>query len=284
MPIRYDPSRRALFTPERRDTLFKRDQTYSPLQLAIEAARLAYYRAEEAASEKARLAEALATVGFNDLELFIDPINKGAAFAARRDADRIAILAFRGTQPDNLKNLLTDARAKLAAWPESAGRTHIGFATAARALFPQVRRWLESARPDPNNFILTGHSLGAALATLTATICTPGWLVTLGSPRIGDAAFAATVRAANIVRLVDCCDLVTEVPPPIDGYEHIRPATYLTARGRVVENPTDEFVAKDRRRARIRYALTYAWRLCRDVIARDLADHAPINYARTLFS
>ena len=42
MPMRYDPSDRALLTPERCNTLFHRDQAYSPVQLAIEAARLAY--------------------------------------------------------------------------------------------------------------------------------------------------------------------------------------------------------------------------------------------------
>ena len=65
---------------------------------------------------------------------------------------------------------------------------------------------------------------------------------------------------------------------------HIRPPTYLTASGHVIENPADELVAKDRRHARLRYALRFSWRFWRDVIARDLADHAPINYARALFS
>ena len=60
MPLAYDPSRTALYHPERRDTLFVRGQTYSPLQLAIEAARLAYYRAEVSPAERARLADALA--------------------------------------------------------------------------------------------------------------------------------------------------------------------------------------------------------------------------------
>ena len=284
MPMRYDPSDRALLTPERSDTLFHRDHAYSPVQLAIEAARLAYYRAEDSESEKARLVEALARAGFKDAELFVDSASGGAAFGARRDADGTVILAFRGTRPDSIKNLLTDARANLVPWPESAGRVHSGFATAARSLLPRISQRMESTRPDPNNFILAGHSLGAALATLTATTCRPAWLVTLGSPRVGDAAFAATVRAAKTVRLVDCCDLVTEMPPPIDGYEHIRPPTYLTASGRVIENPADELVAKDRRHARLRYALRFSWRFWRDVAARDLADDAPINCAHALVS
>jgi hypothetical protein len=120
MRIKYDPTSRALFTPERRDTLFKLGQTYTPLQLAIQAARLPYC----AASEKARPVEALAKAGFESLELFVDSTSGGAAFAARRNDDEAAILAFRGTEPDNLKNLLTDARATLAGGGSTARSTN----------------------------------------------------------------------------------------------------------------------------------------------------------------
>jgi hypothetical protein len=284
MPIEYDPSREALFTPERRETVFERDQTYSPLQIAVEAARLAYYRAEISEPEKARLTEALERVGFTDLELFVDAASGGAAFAARRAADGTALLAFRGTQPDNLKNLVTDAEASPVEWTESSGHVHSGFAGAARALLPQIHQWLKSTNPDPTKLLFAGHSLGAALATLTATTCHPAWLVTLGSPRVGDAEFAVTVHATQSVRFVDCCDAITEVPPPIGGYVHIAPSTYLTADGRVIEKPADEFVAEDRHRARESYARQFAWELTREVLFRELADHAPINYARALFS
>src|SRR5215475_12239651 len=99
MPIRYDPGSRALLSPQCHNTVFHCDQAYSPLQLGIEAARLAYYRAEESESEETRLVEALAQAGFKNPELFIDSASGGAAFAARRDADGTVILAFRGTQP-----------------------------------------------------------------------------------------------------------------------------------------------------------------------------------------
>ena len=36
MPIEYDSRRAALYTPERQETLFRRGQTYSPLQIAVE--------------------------------------------------------------------------------------------------------------------------------------------------------------------------------------------------------------------------------------------------------
>jgi hypothetical protein len=283
MPLAYDPSRGALYHPERRDSIFESGQAYTPLQVAVEAARLAYYRAEESLSQRTRLVEALARVGFADLILFTDPKTGAAAFAARRSNDGTSLLSFRGTQPNNYQDLITDLRANLVAWPESAGSVHSGFAVAVRALRPQILDWIGSAKPDAARLILTGHSLGAAMATLAASIWRPAWLVTIGSPRVGDAAFITTVGAKYLVRFVDCCDAVTEVPPEIGGYRHIQACTYLTRDARIVENPDQAFVTFDRSRARVDYSRQYSWQFWRNVSIRDLADHAPINYARVLF-
>jgi hypothetical protein len=98
--LAYNPTRTALYHPERQETIFEARQSYSITQLAVEAARLAYYRAENSAIERARLVEALARVGFAEPTLFSDPGSGVAAFVAER-ADGTALLSFRGTQPDN---------------------------------------------------------------------------------------------------------------------------------------------------------------------------------------
>jgi predicted lipase len=283
MPLAYDPSRTALYHPERHDTLFVRGQTYSPLQLAVEAARLAYYRAEADPVQRTRLADALAQVGFADLTLFADTMSGAEAFAAHRSTDGTTLLSFRGTQPDDYQDLIADLRVNLVAWPESAGRVHEGFAVAVRALRPQIIDWIESAKPEFNRMILTGHSLGAAMATLAASIWRPAWLVRIGSPRVGDAAFVATVAAKYSVRFVDCCDAVTEVPPEIGDYVHIKDYKYLTRDAGIVENPNPAFVQSDRSQARVEYSHQYFKQLLINVSVRDLADHAPINYARVMF-
>jgi hypothetical protein len=86
MVIAYDPRRSVLYTPESQDTLFQRDQIYSPLQLAVEAARLAYYRAEQAPAQMQRLTEALAHAHFGAPVMFVDTAAGAAGFGSLRDA------------------------------------------------------------------------------------------------------------------------------------------------------------------------------------------------------
>ena len=86
----------------------------------------------------------------------------------------------------------------------------------------------------PGRASVAGHSLGAAIATQLAADCRAGWLLTFGSPRVGNDRFASQVEdcVANIVRLQvrgswDDVDPITEVPPPIFGFAHAGQATVL---------------------------------------------------------
>jgi hypothetical protein len=104
----------------------------------------------------------------------------------------------------------------------------------------------------------------------------------LGSPRVGDATFVATVAASNVLRMVDCCDVVTDLPPPVGGYTHLATCTYVTRDAAILEDPAQAVIDADRQPARLEYLDTYAWRTGA-VLVRDMADHAPINYARAVF-
>src|SRR5262249_54451343 len=98
---------------------------------------------------------------------------------------------------------------------------------------------------------LTGHSLGAALATLAAARWAAGHrvqgLYTFGSPRVGNAAFAATVPGP-CYRFVNNNDVVTRLPPPglFAGYRHVGVLKYIRTDGVIVEDPAPEGVARDR--------------------------------------
>src|SRR6185437_2389927 len=182
MVIAYDPSRSALYSPEKRDTVFQNGADYSPVQLAVEAARLAYYRAEASSAQMHRLTEALARVGFAAPMMFFGEHTGAAGFGSLRARDGSLLLALRGTQPDDLRDIKHDLGVRMVGWSESAGRVHAGFASATRSLLPQMRQWIVRNGLDSKKLIITGHSLGAAMATLTAAALPVEWLVTLGSP------------------------------------------------------------------------------------------------------
>ncbi|MDM0001707.1 lipase family protein [Variovorax sp. J22P240] len=279
--ISYDASRSALYSPERHEALFEQGRNYTPTQWAIEASRLAYYRAETSEAEQLRLTDALANAGFGAPTLFLD----GATFAfgTLHAGDRSALIAFRGTQPDEIRHLATNLQAQQSAWSESGGRAHAGFAKAARGVMPQLSEWLAGEGISRSRLILAGHSLGAALATLTTTVLRPELLVTLGSPRVGDADFVAALAETNIVRLVDGCDVVTQLPPALSFYAHAGAVTYITCLdGVCVDDPAPPMIEADRIEGRARYATEHAWKPGA-VLLRELADHAPINYARGFF-
>ena len=127
--------------------------------------------------------------------------------------DKGTVLAFRGTQ--NIGNCLTDADSLLVSQPPYPGRVHCGFATAVDKVWPQVRGLL--GRPSRTRPLwLTGHSLGAAMATLASVRLThEGYKVravyTYGSPRAGDRLFRDSYCLANY-RFVNNNDLVPHLP------------------------------------------------------------------------
>lgn len=280
--IDYDASKSALYTPGRRPTLFVNGAMYSPLQLCIEAARLAYVDFENSDAGLRSLTNALARVGFGKPEPFVDAKTGTEAFGAYRAADRAVLVAFRGTQPDQMTDVFADLKANQVAWTESDGRVHAGFATAMRSVKKEIDSWLDTAGAQRRSLFLCGHSLGAALATLAATIWGPSLLVTIGSPRVGDAKFAASLNDAHVMRLVDCSDLVTLLPPALTIYTHVGPMTYIDRHGEVKRNPDSETVLKDRAAAHADYLVHYAIH-SDNVASRAMADHAPINYARAFF-
>ena len=131
--------------------------------------------------------EILAKYGFDVNYLFLDKENAQGHVACN---DTEIIITFRGTQPSQLSDLLAD----LNTMPKKNGPgfVHAGFRKEARKLYDMVFEYIKT---HPNRKIyVTGHSLGAAMATyMTQEI---KWnklgdptLYTFGSPRLGDHSF-----------------------------------------------------------------------------------------------
>jgi len=266
--MQYEASLEALIHPERGAPLFGQSLPWNTDAICAELSRLAYIRFE--AGDRARLIEALARGGFGDPVCFSHPGTDAQGFATRR-ADGSAWLAYRGTEPDRLRTIASDLSFLPNDWP-GGGRVHRGFAAAERSLAAEVDSWVAGLGGAP--FVVTGHSLGAAMATLTAARFAQAQLVTFGSPRVGNSAFRRGFEGRQVRRYVDCRDLVEDLPPLL--FVHLDGERYIDRLGNVR-------AASPGRMARIADQLRANWdyRRCLgpgNVPLRELADHAPINY------
>jgi hypothetical protein len=120
---------------------------------------------------------------------------------------------------------------------------HLGFQQALNSVWDQTSKMLNdyrAANPAAAIFF-TGHSLGAALATLAIDRFNGSRtaLYTYGSPRVGNTAFCEEVRSRaelGIHRFVDNHDLVTTVPPKGRFYDHTSGLMHIDQNGDVAPN------------------------------------------------
>jgi pimeloyl-ACP methyl ester carboxylesterase len=276
--MEYDSSKAALLTPETQPAL-PFDPAWQPEALCAELSRLAYKRIESSDADKEEANAALRAAGYGPATPFVGrSILRGRDFWSyafgTTNAAGEAVVVFRGTQPQNLSNVLDDVQF----WPRrwvGAGRVHRGFLRAYEGLREQIDAWLGEHKPA--RLVITGHSLGAAMATLMAARYPEAELLTFGSPRVGGRGFAAQFAGRTVRRYVDCYDFVTNLPPPI-WFRHVAEMHYVDRHG-VVHSPPPGPIArlKDRLLADLSYA-----RKCTlkrgSVWFRTGADHAPINY------
>jgi triacylglycerol lipase len=166
------------------------------------------------------------------------PLLDTQAFVA--GTDEMIVVSFRGTQPDNADDWLTDLDALLR--PFSPGRVHKGFYDALDIVWEQVFATVEKFQDNAQSLWITGHSLGAALACL-ATARTVferrhpvGGLYTFGQPRTGDTEFARSFDGEfgnKTFRFVNDQDIVTRVPPRALFYEHVGRLLFFDGQGRL---------------------------------------------------
>ncbi|MDM0113836.1 lipase family protein [Variovorax sp. J22R133] len=279
MPIEYDVSREALMHPERQPTVFTAGQKPDLRLLAVEGARLAYIRADSDDEEAQRLAQSLALVGFERPAFHVDEESGAYCYCTLRKSDGLAMVSFRGSQPDNPSEVITDLN--FLPSPAGVGRVHSGFKQASDALRPHVTQWLEGAASGRKRLLLCGHSLGAALATMFAGLVAPHAVITMGSPRVGDVDFIRSLPSQVVTRIVNCCDVVPTLPPGFTSYRHVGTLLYIDKDGKLHEVPESRFMLQDK----ISGQADHVWRLIahRDfdgLPVRMLSDHAPINYVR----
>jgi triacylglycerol lipase len=175
------------------------------------------------------------------------------SFIILHDATTIFI-AFTGT--DDLKDWAVnlDGRPQKIEW----GCVHTGFNQAAESLWSDLERMIQEARINNPAIWLAGHSLGGALAVISAVklafsdIGSPTGIVTFGQPAVGDLSFCKAFGhnlGSRMFRFVNCQDEVPNQPP---GYLHTGRLLYFDRKGRLHKQPkkiailTDQFFRETR--------------------------------------
>ena len=105
-------------------------------------------------------------------------------------------MVFRGSE--SINNWITDLDVITSPFPYCSDcNVHEGFYEAEKSIIPEVIKEVKRLQEQfpSHNVVLTGHSLGAALATLSAIDLVNGnvtrvRLFNFGSPRIGDEKFS----------------------------------------------------------------------------------------------
>jgi hypothetical protein len=278
-PIAYSPLKDDLFYPCKNAVFFPSGAPKSDAALCVELSRLAYCQSDgNFAFDQSGITTELNKVGFTAAGFFETQGRKQNGgthcFVALRNDQQLAVVAFRGTDKDDPSDVAADCDAAKVRW-ERGGNVHDGF----RGSLAEVRTELEPALKGITcRTLYTGHSLGAALATLLASIKAPDALYTFGSPLVGDSDFVTTLKDVRNFRYVDCCDIVTRVPPKELGYKHLGEPTYIAQDRSIHFNPGDRFITEDRIKAFLEYPFRYhAWKR-ENVGVRELADHTPVNY------
>jgi hypothetical protein len=250
--------------------------------------RLAYVK------EKNRLVEYLKRASFAlvdavNYNLQVSPMQFFIAEKSSGTGQPIVVVAFRGSEIEDYKDVTTDIGIVQDAWV-GKGKVHTGFSKALpeaeiEKLHDKLAS-LKSTDPCPR-LLITGHSLGAALAVLASAVHHPDYLYTFGCPRVGNQEFAESVHHVDHARYVNCLDVVTTVPAA-PWWWHVGQFRYIDRNGKVIEpypaTELEEAVLLDRGLAELAYqSFVFKYNMRNPlhpllVPFRSVADHGQINY------
>jgi len=169
--------------------------------------------------------------------------------------DDFIIVAFRGMElrmrekdpkaADVIYDFVTVGKVWLVPW-KGGGLVHDGFRKGLDEVWGGKKRkglksYLDELSAQKERPIwFTGHSLGAALATLAADRYGKArGLYTFGAPRVGNQEFKNHYTPVNF-RFVNNDDIVTRVPPEAFSYCHVGSMIFIDAGGNVNAAPQSD--------------------------------------------
>ena len=223
-----------------------------------EVSTLAYHDGTRAKRE-------LNKIGFKSYK-FLE--NDGAQCHIFSDNENI-IVAFRGTEPKEMYYVKADLLA-FKRKSKTEGRVHMGFKLELRKLWPDIEALLQ--RNKKKQLWITGHSLGAAMATLCASRLEEKnpKLYTYGSPRVGGKEFCDGMDVQHW-RFVNNNDVVTGVPFWFMGFRHHGVLWYINYYGNI-RNQTYWQRCKDSWRGR--WKALKKWQLFDGMYDHSITDYA----------
>ena len=192
-------------------------------------AHLAYDRFEDGGDALKLFNAKLQGGGFELIKTFNSKETDTQAFLAE-SADGYAVLAFRGTEISKREDMKIDIEAMKVSVLD--GRVHSGFRIAYESVAKEIEASVLKLQDTP--LYITGHSLGAALATVATQRLEHNPRImeiiaacyTFGSPRVGDNHYDIEFKSP-IYRVVNTTDIVTIIPLLAMGYIHIGDVRFL---------------------------------------------------------
>jgi len=187
--VPYSAGQQDLFYPAKFLDSFPTQRPKTDAELCAWMALLAYCDLyPNFAFDQDKIKQKLGPLGFKPLGFFESKgheTNGGThRFVALHDnavKENKLVVAFRGTDKDDPSDVMDDVDAELVPRKGTA-KDYDGWKDALAEvetdLFPVVQ-------PIDYKLLFTGHSLGAALATLLASVKVPSALYMIGSPRVG---------------------------------------------------------------------------------------------------
>jgi hypothetical protein len=204
--------------------------------------------------------------------------------------EKYAVVAFRGSEAklregdSNVSHIFADWMANFNFAPEpweQGGNVHRGFKGALDEVWNDLEKHLSYLQKKNRKIWMTGHSLGAALATLAADrYGNVQGLYTYGCPRVGDRIFKEDFNV-NAYRFVNNSDIVAKVPPA-SMYLHVGELKYIDCDGVIHDNTnrwekwTDEIQGQFKN---IFNAIGQTRKGFTEVMLEPIVDHVPTRYA-----
>ena len=183
-------------------------------------------------------------IGYNIVEFF--DINNAQAYLLK-DNEGTHVLSFRGTEVTEPSDILADLKAGKNI-EAIGGQIHVGFKGEINKLWPTI----EKAVSGIESLYITGHSLGAAMATIASGRMQSKVLalITFGSPRVGNKEYVNSLKVTHY-RVQNNYDDVTKVPFILMGFTHHGTHMYLNYYG-AFRNLTPWQQIKDMVRSRVK--------------------------------